>query len=181
MPIGLVPRQASFSNCNSNWGSDNPISTGNVPRFPFHPPAPPAEPSPPSGGAANNVLPRGTWHQTVWVPRGSASRRADGGRRVNSAGTELHTGVTLCEDNSIKLELRSRFSATRRISKNDSGQDDCKLGAQEGDNSSESLLTRTVSHIFLSFAFSLGRLSSRCASAATTSTSNTSNTSLFFN
>lgn len=44
MPIGFVPRlmQAFRCNCNSNWWSDNPISTGNVPRFPrprhHHPP-----------------------------------------------------------------------------------------------------------------------------------------------
>lgn len=57
----------------------------------------------PSGGAANNVVPLGTSHQTVWVPWGSASRRADGRRRGNSTGTELHAGVTLGENNWITL------------------------------------------------------------------------------
>lgn len=35
-PMGFFPRllRASHCNCNSNWWSDNPISTGNVPWFP---------------------------------------------------------------------------------------------------------------------------------------------------
>lgn len=39
MPMGFVPRllQAPHSNCSSNWWSDNPISTGNVPQFPRPP------------------------------------------------------------------------------------------------------------------------------------------------
>lgn len=40
MPIGFVPRllRAPRCNCSSNWWSDNPISTGNVSRFPCSPP-----------------------------------------------------------------------------------------------------------------------------------------------
>lgn len=72
MPIGLIPRllQAPRCNCSSNWWSDNPISTGNVSRFPR---PPPPQPSHPSGGPASKFFPLGTSQQTLKVPRGFPS------------------------------------------------------------------------------------------------------------
>lgn len=77
IPMGFVPRllQTSRCNCTSYWWNDNPISTGNMLRFPHshnHPPP----------LVMNKVLPMRTLHQTAQVPWGLVSRRTDGQRQT---------------------------------------------------------------------------------------------------
>lgn len=94
MPTGFVPRllQAPHSNCSSNWWSDNPISTGNMPQFPC-----PRHRHIPLVAQPANSSPWERWGRQSKFPESSqADMQTVRDRLTVSTETTTHTNEAYC-------------------------------------------------------------------------------------